>query len=370
MPNLPQTHYDHFRRENGGAFEFLARDLKRLRTNPQLRVEDILPPKSQCSEDGYLKTVLPSLSIRAGGDERVGRSLLEYVVREYRFVLGYERWERTTYFMTEGLCDALTYTQLNVPCEDFRLPVECCMFVYANDVARDALHAFMKSPTLPGTTISVYVRDDNIDEIGFRRLLISVAETDPGGQTRAAVARQLALKPGTDLETALRTDWDKIAMPNRPPAPPLSSLHVGEDGAYETSDGDSVERFFEEGMAFMRLVVNSIMYVTSPDAELVSRQDGQVPRRIEEVDAADRVRRYSEVGPSVAGVPVIIEPGDPVPAGAPVHSGRRLKVRFLVPGKYRRPPNSPPDAKKTVWVRPHLRGPDMAELVHRPYIVR
>lgn len=51
---LPQTHYDHFSRNSSQAFKFLAKDLARLNASDTLRVEDILPPKSECEENNLI----------------------------------------------------------------------------------------------------------------------------------------------------------------------------------------------------------------------------------------------------------------------------------------------------------------------------
>lgn len=376
---LPKAHFDFFREHRPQAYQFLARDLTRLRANEELRVEDILPPKSECAEDGYLQLYAehtrrfphlhPELASSHGASSRV----LDHMLREYRFVLGYERYERTTYFMSEGLCDALAYTQMNLQCDDLRLPVECFAMVFANDTARSAYAAFAKHPMQKDSVLTVYVRDDNVAPVGFRRLLIMVVESSPNGDMLSSVGRQLALRSDWDLERALRTDWDKAGVHDPSNAVSgIASLARNEDGSYSLNDESHIEAFFEEGLLFFRMIVNGIMYIVSRDAELVPHTDGEIPEVPSGVDGRQgRARSYQEVGPSVEAMPVVLDTKSRVPETVAEHRHRRaVAVHFLVPGFYRRPPNSPLGAKKTVWVRPHMRGPDMADLIHRPYIVK
>lgn len=376
---LPKAHFDFFRERMPQAYQFLARDLTRLRTNENLRVEDILPPKSSCEEDRYLQLYVeharrfPHLHPELAGSRESYTRVIDHMLREYRFVLGYERYERSTYLMSEGLCDALAYTQMNLQCDDLRLPVECFAMVFANDTARSAFSAFTKQPVQPDSVLTVYVRDDNIAPVGFRRLLIMVVESGPNGEMLSSVGRQLALRSDWDLEQALRTDWDKAGVHD--PSKALSgtfSLAQNEDGSYSLDDEARIEAFFEEGLLFFRMIVNGIMYIVSRDAELIPHTDGDLFEAPSGVDGRQgKARVYQEVGPSVEAMPVVVDPKRRVPETEvePVQR-RKVSVHFLVPGFYRRPPHSPLDAKRTVWVKPHMRGPDMADLIHRPYIVK
>lgn len=376
---LPKVHFDFFRERRPQAYHFMAQDLTRLRANEALRVEDILPPKSVCSEDGYLQFFaeharrFPHLHPEIGSSREASSRILDHMLREYRFILGYERYERTTYFMSEGLCDALAYTQMNLECDDLRLPVECFAMVFANDTARSAYAALVKHPIQPDSLLTVYVRDDNVAPVGFRRLLMMVVESSPNGEMLSSVGRQLALRSDWDLERALRTDWETAGVHDASTAiSGTSSLAQNEDGTYSL-DGDAhIETFFEEGLLLFRMIVNGIMYIVSRDAELVPHTDGEVTDAPIGVDGKQGKRRsYQEVGPSVEAMPVVLDTADRrTEALGDQVQRRQLSVRFLVPGFYRRPRNSPLDAKKSVWVRPHMRGPDMADLIHRPFIVK
>jgi hypothetical protein len=45
-------------------------------------------------------------------------------------------------------------------------------------------------------------------------------------------------------------------------------------------------------------------------------------------------------------------------------------VRFKSAGFWRRTRNSQETAAKETWVRPLARGPEMADLMNRPYVVK
>lgn len=374
---LPKTHYDHFRSTNSHAFKYFVEDLKTLRSRKDIRLEDILPPNADCAENAYVQSWAehvrrhPEMHPELQGGQQAINAVMNHIVREYRFVLGYEHCERKTYFITDGLCEALTYTQLNVNCDEFQLPVECFCLVFNCDDARTTYSGISGAPAKPNTTITVYVRDDNLDEVGFRRLLVCAYETGADGTQHSCVSRQLALKSDWDMEKALSTDWDKISL-----AQPVGTIvgavgmKSGPDGKYEIKE-PAMETFFEEGRLFFRLVLNCILYITSKDAEMAPQSDGVLIGLKNKVsERATLERRFLEVGRSVEGMAIVIGPSsEPLSPTSP-HGGRRVKVRFLVPGFYRRPPNSPTDAKKSVWVRPHRKGPEMADLVHKPYIVK
>lgn len=381
---LPKTHYDHVRSDNPGIFEFIEKDLSNLRANPSLRMEDILPPnREDGAENRYAAAWseharrFPMLHPELRGGRSAVEQTLNQLIREYRVLLGFEHCERKTYFVTEGLSEALGYTQLNVASEEIRLPVECFALVFDNDFAREAISSIPKTPATKDSTITVYVRDDNLDAVGFRRLLIVAFETNRLGKQLMVVGRQLALKPGWSLEQALHTDWDKIDLPPQPGyviGGASMSLAKGASGEEEYDiSGVDMASFFGSGLMFIRLIVNSILYIASRDAELVERADGDV-NTLPGGEATHlnktRKRNFIEAGGSVEGMPIVIDPASQKGLGKNGKRGRGLKVRFLVPGFYRRPPNSTSDAKRSVWVRPHHRGPEMANVVHNPYIVK
>ncbi len=378
---LPVSHYEFTRRHNTAMFDVMKEDIDRLaKTGKQ--VEDILPPNGECAEVRYCKGHMqrmqysPKMSKFFASQEAI-MSLAHTVIREYRAVLAYEHAGRKTYYFSEGLTEGLCCTVLNAPCSDFRLPVPCVQLVYSNEYASEAIGYLDKGAATSGakrnSVISVYVREDNLKEVGCRRLIITAYEQD-GDVTLRGVSRQLALKDGWSLEEALRTDWDapdlKKVMSGG--VRPLRLVNDLEDQV-ELKEGD-VQAFLEEGLMFTRLVVNSVLYITSRSADLAQRV---WPRPIgpqlhgsRSGGSSPGPKQWTMVGEGVEAIPIVIDPRATHEPGDPARQRLRYKVRFLVPGFYRRKPGSDPSAPKDVWVRHHYRGPQMADLISNPYIVK
>lgn len=383
--SLPVSHYEWTRAHQGNMFTFMVPDLERLRKE-HLRAEDIYPPKSSCNEDEYVAAYASYLRSQPGMQayfrSQVGiQAILQNLVREYRSVLAYEHSGRKTYFVSEGLTEGLCCTTLNAPCSAFKLPVECIQLVFANPFAREATACLAGATpenkgVLPDSVISVYVREDHLDVVGCRRLLIVGFERQ-GETTIRGISRQLALKEDWTLEQALRTDWDSPELKHAdPPGAGTGWTTRMNDGSLEMTEGDS-KLFLEEGLMFTRLIVNSILYIASRNAELAQKI---WPRPIApplghgpstSAITLQEQKKWTHVGEHVDPVPIIIDPHAKQEPGAFLaRQSLRYKVRFLVPGFYRRKPDSAPNAPKDVWVRPHHRGPEMADVISNPYIVR
>lgn len=382
---LPVSHYEWIRANQQNMFTFLETDLERLKRG-NLRAEEILPPKSSCNEDEYVSAYArflrtqPAYQAFFRSDSGI-QALMHQIVREYRCVLAYEHAGRKTYYVSEGLTEGLCCTTLNAPCSSFKLPVECIQLVYANPYAREATAALAGAANdtkgvLADTVISVYVREDNLNEIGFRRLLI-VGFERRGSENIRVISRQLALKDDWSLEQALRTDWNAPGVQSSsPPEAAAGWMASMNDDAIKLTGGDA-SVFLDEGLMFARLVVNTVLYITSRNAELAEKI---WPRPISppvihdpgrDSSTTGGTKHWTLVGEHVDPVPIIIDPhAKHEPGTGLARQSLRYKVRFLVPGFYRRKPDSPPNAPKDVWVRPHHRGPEMADVVSNPYIVR
>jgi hypothetical protein len=379
--DLPISHYEWARSHHKNLFKFLEGDLKRL-SRDNLQVEDILPPNSTCNEDDYLLAYMSYLRTQPDMQQFFTspiaiEALANQLLREYRSLMAYVHGGRKTYYFSEGLTEGLCCTALNAPCSAFKLPVPGLQLVYANLFAREAMAALSKSAegVYEDSVISVYVREDNLDIIGCRRLLIVGFERRGDIHAPRGFSRQLALRDDWTLEQALHTDWDKLNLQaqNELPGPGVY-WGPGHDETMEFRPGDA-QPFLDEGLMVIRMVVNSVLYITSRNAELAEKL---WPRHVEPPLGEQRENsehpgpdRWTLVGEHVDPVPIILDPRVQHDLGTPLKKhGLRYKVRFLVPGFWRRPPNSAPDAQKSVWVKHHFRGPEMADVISNPYIVR
>ena len=51
--------------------------------------------------------------------------------------------------------------------------------------------------------------------------------------------------------------------------------------------------------------------------------------------------------------------------------GGKLQVRFMVRGHWRQQPHGPGGReRKLLWIRPHYKGPDLAAVINKPYLVK
>ncbi|MBN3776267.1 hypothetical protein G3O06_01655 [Burkholderia sp. Ac-20345] len=376
---LPLDFVDLLRSVNHPMFQFAEVDLARMRESDETP-EKIFPPNGTCAEDDFVQAWIMAMANRPQEnpwvfDPRLLEAASLNALRQYRCVVSFLHGGSKTYYFSAGLTESLSYTALNMPAPALKLPVPGFVFVFRSDAASEAFHAMIGTPIDRVHTITVFVREDTLKEFGFRRLLIVAYEhEDHWGGSSNGISRQLAMKDDWDLEQALNTDWDK---PDMRGTANVSTTNIGwskaPDGSLVPEDG-AVERFLDEKVRFIRMVVNGILYVTSRGAEITELL---APRPIHAGGHRDHKsptgssssRPYSLVGESIKHIPIVIDPTvhyDPSSLG----SKRAVKVRFLVPGFWRRPPNSSPDAKKDVWVSAHYRGPEIADLVNNPYIVR
>lgn len=377
---FPVDYIERLRAANHPVFRYLEVDLQRMLASGETP-EQIFPPNGECNETRYAEDALrvamsriqsnPWLRSPGAVEAAYGSS-----VTEYRSLLSFLHAGSKTYFFGDAIAESLSYTALNMPAPALRLPVPAFEFVFHSEVACEAYHACTGTPMRAVSTLSVFVREDTLKEIGCRRLIIAAYEH---GDTMAAASgvliRRLAMREDWDLEAALNTDWDKIDRPAEGKNW-TTARHVGwtmaPDGSVDVSEG-LPEPFLNEKSRFVRMILNGILYITSRGADITEKlathpvhKGGHRPG-----GAGTPARRtYIEVGESVKRMPVIIDPTIRYDALPPHITRRSLKVRFLVPGFYRRPPNSAPDAAKSVWVSPHYKGPEMADLVNNPYVVR
>lgn len=78
---------------------------------------------------------------------------------------------------------------------------------------------------------------------------------------------------------------------------------------------------------------------------------------------------YAAVGVSLG--PIVIEPCTAAPNSSEP-AGSKPQVRFMfVRGHWRHQPHGPGAAqRRLIWIRPHYKGPDIASLVNKPYLVK
>ena len=274
---------------------------------------------------------------------------------------------RKVVFVMPHLASRLAETELNVPCEAFRLPFPAFEMVFKDAGTVSALASAGNVPAhAAGDYVSAYVHLES-REVG-PTLCIAAMGISMDGQVPISIMRHLAMTAGTTLEQALRTEWP-VSDPEGQQI--VRSLMSGNTNVAEEDD----KRFFGPGLAFVRTVVNAVLYMDSADPDISGplHAGDRVPlvgvssgaRRRKETELRKHsASEYIEVGGSFADPEL---DGDP---NAEAGTSASPESRFRVRGHYKSQAfGSGRTERKTIWILPYWKGPDMAEIVSKPYVL-
>lgn len=175
--------------------------------------------------------------------------------------------------------------------------------------------------------------------------------------TYAYIQRSLLIRDGWNINDALKTDWLKIHGEKR----------LG------FSDNEDESCFYNEGLQFFRIVLNSILYLSSNDPDVVEvfnkkrkgkkRKKKMKPSIGKKSDTS--ILDFIYVGKNAESTDQEKEAqqNKNFPSG-------KINVRFIARGHWRNQPYGPGlKKKKLIWVKPYYQGPDMADLINKPYSV-
>jgi len=203
-------------------------------------------------------------------------------------------------------------------------------------------------------------------EYSYRRLMICSWHTKKTSTIYQMQKRELCLHSDWDLESVLRTNWD--------------------DNVSKGEDFSSDDKFYTDGLLFYRIVLNSILYLSSDHAETAQKlspkqellkQSEQISSRPKRKKATFAASLHSEldfidVGVSIASMRDIASSGDDKgDERLEKIAGQKLLKRLMVRGHWRNQPYGPGQAlRRLKWIMPYYKGPDIGELINKPYIVR
>lgn len=401
---LPPTYYDFVCRLRPYVAELAELDAKDLLAQPQ-------PPASISSVDDYASRFAECI-------ERVDNEVLERMTRtsgmpidrlkalfddirlraraqfaglystvnlEYHSLVNFALAGKKTFHFSDNLAEHLANTEINLKAPLIQLPFQSCLFSFTSKAVVDAMHNIrgdsgrraMNGATLDYTApVSAFLSIlPGGAKLPGRKLIINAWHARLPGSSYLMLKRELYLGPNWTLEQALRTDWETLT-----PDDLGIGLHVDAlDDSIAPQDDDM---FYKDGLAFYRILLNGVLYLSSDRAELTAMPS---PRQQIEQQAAGMAspqkRRkhlqtmgrytafdYEEVGASIG--PIVIQHGEPhEPFQA--RDGRSPLVRFMVRGHWRRQPHGGENQdRKLIWVRPHYKGPDIATAINKPYLVK
>jgi len=401
---LPPTYYDFILKNRPYVVELAARDAQFLQTQEPTPVaiasvddynsrfpecfekvdQGILGQASRASGISldeirpHLPQVLPELRAQFA-------SLYATVNHEYHCMVNFELANKKCFHFSDNLSTHLSNTEINLKARLVELPFPTCLFVFTSATVINAMHNIRGAEGR---------REMNTGDLDYaapvsafltllpaggkllgRKLVIVAWHAKPPAKSYLMLKRELYLGDGWSLEQSLRTDWEKLT-------PDDLGCGINIEGGGDIIEPMGDETFYTDGLAFYRIMLNAALYLASDQAELTTctspraqieidaRQFASVPKkkRMLKQAAEHSCLDYAEVGASLG--PIVIEPGTAA-SNSSESAGSKPQVRFMVRGHWRHQPHGPgASQRRLIWIRPHYKGPDIADLINKPYLVK
>ncbi|MGB9128418.1 MAG: hypothetical protein WCB97_02110 [Thiobacillus sp.] len=401
---LPPTYYDFVRKLRPHLVEMAEQDAKDLLDSPSPpqaihSVDDYDNRFQQCIERlnagllGYgadhpgvgVEEMSPILSSASPGEKAFFASFYGTVNNEYHSVVNFALAGKKTFHFSNNLAEHLANTEINLKGALIQLPFQTCLFTFTSRTVINAMHnirgdAGRWAMNVAGldysAPVSVFL---TVHPAGAglpgRKLLMCAWHARLPDTSYLALKRELYLGDDWTLEQALRTDWETLTPDNLGMG---MSVNVNDETiAYQDDD-----TFYTDGLSFYRIILNAVLYLSSDQAELTAKESPrrEIEARAKDIASLAKRRKllqttgrytaldYEEVGASVA--PIVIQKGEAESSVTGVGGGK-LQVRFMVRGHWRQQPHGPGSReRKLLWIRPHYKGPDLATVINKPYLVK
>lgn len=301
-------------------------------------------------------------------DESAQR-MLTGIMGDYLSMLNFEKAGRKVFQISSALVDRLAATAMDAPSEYLRLPFPSCLFVIRAPTAIDDLYKIGGGQPCYDAPLSIFLSE--FESRGMRKIMIQVFHSNDV-VFHSFVKRELLIHPEWTIERSLCTDWTTLFEQN----PDWGAA----DPAAKCED-ESV--FYDDGLQFFRIVVNTILYLASSDpdislraspVEALSVRAAATLNRYKKHELLEEASRYSALDGAIAGAnvaPIIVAPRCAVVSAKHGAAQTRPNKRIIVRGHWRNQAYGEGMAdRKLIWIQPYWKGPEMAELVGRPYVVR
>lgn len=368
---LPQTYYDILSRKDNNIINYVNKDIEPLENDePFGDLDDF-----KNSFDAYRESLLEKLVqfVLRQSSEVSYQEAREYIIRsedyartvfsakaEYLAMVNYSLYGKKTFHIAPNLVQHLSNTNLDVDANMISLPFTSCLFVYNDITTVDALQPFIddNNKTSSIIPINVFCSISNTDE-GERKIVFACWQADHKGTT-LFMTRELLLRKSWRLTDILKTDWTDIY------------------GKEESQDSDFTEEtdkmFYNEGLAFFRIILNTILYISSFDSDMKEMLSPypSMKKGLAAIKKASKKKKarynlnkvsklnYISVGRNVQPISCLSKP-----------NGNKMETRFMVRGHWRKQPCGPGlSERKLLYIQPYYKGPEMAEMVSKPYKVK
>lgn len=309
--------------------------LRVLRRNgadaPELMQEEHL---ARPKVDEFLRGRLHFAREYLGWDEDACLLDLEQLTHHLFCVVDFEASGRKAFWVSPELVELLANTNLDISGELLELPFASCAFLFRDETTCSLAAALMQGAETRQTpkTVTAYVRPI-AESFGQRGVKLTFLFDDQTEEWPYLLTRE--------VPTADTRNLDEIL---------------------DSHPAESVDPVFRspEMRKLLHLVINAILYTTSESFR--GEERGPAPKSL---SSKSQILSGERVFYLPGRIPISNAPSDEL--SRPRKGGRStLSKRFWVRGHWRRPNPSWTDPRIR-WVRPYLKGPDMAVIVEREY---
>ncbi len=403
--SLPPTYYDFIRNIRPFLIELAEQDAKDLLSDPT-------PPSTIYTVDSYQSRFSECLGIVESSllnhvAQLTGMSLeqikahtselpndvkvmlagiRETVNQEYHVAVNFALSGKKTFYFSDNLAEHLANTEINLKTGLVELPFPTCLFVFTSPTIINAMHNTRgaEGRRQINTTgldysapVSVFLTMHPADnDLPGRKLLMVALHARQPSNSYLCLKRELYMDENWTLEQALHTDWEKISHKN---AEQGISLNTVEGTTSEADD----KKFYADGLLFFRIILNSVLYLSSDQPELLSVKSPRpelearaasivsVPKRKKARQSARQhsILDYQEVGASIGTIVIQYDQDQ-----SDIHKsgvGSKPLVRFMVRGHWRLQPfGHGLSERKLIRIQPYYKGSDVAAHINKPYLVK
>ena len=401
---LPATYYDFIREVRPYVIELAERDAQDLRRmqEPPISIQSVDDYDSrfpQCFEQvdlsilsyaayetGYsIEELRPHLQETLPQMRTQYASLYGNVNQEYHSIVNFSLAGKKTFHFSDNLAEHLANTEVNLKGPLIQLPFPSCLFTFTSSAVVKAMHNMYnpnrekkyKSNMLDySAPISAFLTMLPATEgLVGRRLIICAWHARYPDVSHIMLKRELFLGDDWTLEQALRTDWETLTPENAG-----SGLCVNIKDDTVTTEHD--DPFYTDGLAFYRIILNAVLYLSSSDAELEHQGSPrkEMEARLKGLSSKSKRRKllqralrhssldYHEVGASIGTI--VIKKDESNEELKAISPKSKPLVRFMVRGHWRNQPwGKGRQDRKLIWIRPYYKGADLAVTINKPYVV-
>lgn len=312
-------------------------------------IEDVLLQLGTVNRDSIINEIKHSEEYR---------SLFVAAHSDYLTLTNFLLFGKKTFYISSNLAEHLSQTSLEVDSDFIELPFKTCLFVYDDETTINALNALdgNKNNVVLGIPISVFCTS-RFTEKGEKKIIFACWQANRQ-RNNIFIKRELLLRKGWKVSEILKTEWTEI----------YNSVESPEQHGRQKDD----TIFYNEGLLFFRIILNTILYLSSADKdtkealsphETLYKQLSSIKKIAKKKKARKKLSKISRLN--------FIDVGRDVEAVISKSTGQsfsNINKRFIVRGHWRNQPFGPGlSERKLIFVQPYYKGPELAELINKPY---